>query len=109
MNDNARKALYNGLPEAEIDEMMTGLMPMTPVSATTPIEFCAEDLKIPKTYMMTLLDGGLPLKAQEKIVEGTPGTKVLRLETGHSSFLAVPEKVVEIIVQAAKESEGAKE
>jgi hypothetical protein len=68
VNDNARKAFYNGLPEAEIDEMMAGLVPMSAVSATTPIEFCAGDLKIPKTYVMTLLDGGLPLPVQERIV-----------------------------------------
>jgi hypothetical protein len=85
---------------------MAGLVPMTAAAAVTPVEFSAGELKIPKTYVMTLLDGGLPLPAQEMIVAGTPDMKVVKLETGHSSFLVVPERVAEIIVQAAEESEG---
>ena len=72
VNENARTALYNGLAEAEIDELMAGLVPMTAAAAITPVEFSSGELKIPKTYVMTLLDGGLPLPAQEKIVAGTP-------------------------------------
>jgi hypothetical protein len=74
---------------------------MSALSAMTPVEFCAGDLKVPKTYVMTTLDNGLPFAVQETFVEGTPGMKVVRLETGHSSFLVDPERVVEIIVGAA--------
>jgi hypothetical protein len=85
---------------------MAGLVPMTAAAAITPVDFSAGELKIPKTYVMSLLDGGLPLPVQEKYVAGIPDMKVVKLETGHSSFLVVPEKVAEIIVHAAEESEG---
>jgi hypothetical protein len=57
-------------------------------------------------YVMTLFDEGLPLPAQERIVAATPDMKVVKLETGHNSFLVMAERVAEIIVQAAEESEG---
>jgi len=106
VNENARIALYNGLPEAKIDELMAGLVPMTAAAAITPIEFSAGELMIPKTYVMTLPDGGLPLPAQERFVAGTLDMKVVKLETDHSSFLVMPKRVADIIVQAAEESEG---
>ena len=86
--------------------MMASLVPMSALSAMTPVEFCAEDVKVPKTYVMTTLDKGLPFPVQEKFVEGTPGMKIKRLETGHSSFLVCAEKVVEIIVEAARGRAG---
>jgi hypothetical protein len=57
-------------------------------------------VKIPKTYVVTLVDKRLPVPVQEAFVAGTPDIKVVRLETAHSSFLVTPEKVVEIIVEA---------
>jgi hypothetical protein len=67
----------------------------------TPVVFCAGNVKVPKTYVMTTLDNGLPFPVQEKFVEGTLAMKIVRLETRHSSFLVDTERVVEIIVEAA--------
>jgi hypothetical protein len=97
---SASQALYNGL-ESEIYEMMASLVPTSALRAMTPVDFCAGDVKAPKTYVTTTLDNGLPFPVREKFVGGTPGMKVVRLETGYSSFLVEPEKVVQIIVEAA--------
>jgi hypothetical protein len=72
VNDNARKAFYNGPPEAEIDEMMAGLGPMSAASAIMPIDLCVGDLKIPKTYVMTLLMGNFRYRCSRRFVAGTP-------------------------------------
>jgi hypothetical protein len=62
----------------------------------------------PEDVCETTLDNRLPFPVQEEFVEGTPGMKVVRLETGHSSFLVDPERVVEIIVEAAGGGAGKK-
>jgi hypothetical protein len=81
-NSNARQALYNGLPESEIDEMMSSLVPMSALSVMTPVEFRAGYVKAPKTYVMTTLDNGFPFSVQEKFVEGTPGDEGYEVENG---------------------------
>jgi hypothetical protein len=52
--------------------MMASLVPMSALSAMTPVEFYANNVKVPKTYVMTTLNNGLPFSVQEKFVDETP-------------------------------------
>jgi hypothetical protein len=63
---SASQTLYNGLPKSEIYKMMA----TSALRAMTPVDFCAGDVKVPKTYVTTTLDNGLPFPAQEKFVGG---------------------------------------
>lgn len=69
-----------------------------------PIEFDAEILKISMTYVLADLDNMLVGAVQEAFAASAPGAKVIRVQTGHCSFLAMPKKICGIIVQAAYES-----
>lgn len=104
MNEGARFALYSGLPESEVDELMSKTVPMAIGAPKTPIDFVANDLKIPKTYVIAELDYGLPTAVQEAFCGGTPDMKTVRVQTGHSPFLEKPKEVCEIIITAVKES-----
>lgn len=92
---------YNGLPESEVDEMMSQLVPFSLACIKTPIDYSAGDLKIPMTYVLAELDQALVPPVQEAFAAGAPDVKMIRIQTGHSSMLAMPKEISEIIVQVA--------
>ncbi|KUJ13786.1 alpha/beta-hydrolase [Mollisia scopiformis] len=104
LNDGAREALYNGVPEAEVDEIMSTLVPISSATTGVTVDFCANDLKIPKTYIFCELDQALPPAAQETLIAGTPNMTVVRVQTCHFPWLIVPDEIAEVIVRASKES-----
>lgn len=83
---------------------MLKIVPLTLACAKAPVDFVANDLKIPKTYVLAELDNGLLPAVQEAMCGGTPDMKVVRVQTGHSPFLGKPKEVRDIIINAVKES-----
>lgn len=104
MSDGAREALYNGIPESEVDDIMTTVVPLCAATAGVPIDFCANDLKIPKTYVYCGLDQATLPAMQDLFIAGTPDMKVIKVPTGHFPWLNMPGEIAEIIIQAAQES-----
>lgn len=104
LGEGAREALYNGIPESEVDDLMTTVIPLCGATAEVAVDFCANDLKIPKTYVYCALDQAVLPAAQDAFTAGTPDMKVVKVETGHFPFITIPKEIAEIIIQASKES-----
>ena len=66
-------------------------------------QFLESEITVPKLYLLTERDQTIPPAFQEVMVQIGKFDKVVRLESGHSPFLSVPEKVVEAIVEFSGE------
>jgi pimeloyl-ACP methyl ester carboxylesterase len=94
---------YNDLPPDEIHEWVAKLQFQSQHSFEEPVEYTANDVKIPMTYLLCESDEVLPIQAQEAIVAAIPSMKTRRCTAGHSPFLSQPEVVVDVVVEATRE------
>ncbi|KAK0644462.1 Alpha/Beta hydrolase protein [Cercophora newfieldiana] len=69
-------------------------------------QFLESEITVPKLYLLCERDQAIPPAFQEVMVQVGKFDKVVRLESGHSPFLSVPEKVVEAIVEFGNEFSG---
>ncbi|KAK8070197.1 hypothetical protein PG994_006813 [Apiospora phragmitis] len=105
VNEKAKGALFNDLPEPERDEWLEKLVPHSQDAMETPVDFVVADITIPKTYVICEMDQALPVCLQEKLVEAVPGFGTERIHAGHSPFLGRPKKCAGLIAQIAEESD----
>ena len=64
----------------------------------TPTSVAPSDLSIPSTYVLCENDGAVPPFVQEML---SGGMNVERISAGHFPFLTKPQRVTDIIMQAA--------
>lgn len=60
---------------------------------------------LPRTYVECLHDRTITLEQQRKVVELSPGTEVVTLDSDHSPFLCVPEALADALEAAAAKVE----
>lgn len=65
-------------------------------------QFIESDIKVPKTYVLTENDEAVPPSLQEMFTKIGAFDTVIRIPSGHTPALSMPDKVVEIIVNAAQ-------
>ncbi|CAH0054376.1 unnamed protein product [Clonostachys solani] len=64
--------------------------------------FITSDILIPKTYILCEQDKAVDPSHQEAFAQIGQYDKIVRLPSGHSPFLSMPERVLEVIVGAAQ-------
>ncbi|EME42357.1 hypothetical protein DOTSEDRAFT_133644 [Dothistroma septosporum NZE10] len=95
-------AFYSNLSQDTADEAIQHLLPKT---ATTSHEPVALDYhSIPSTYVICEVDVAVPPQFSElMIAHNRIPCEVLRIQSGHSPFLNMPERVANIVRRAAGE------
>ncbi|KAJ8131460.1 hypothetical protein O1611_g2160 [Lasiodiplodia mahajangana] len=93
---------YTDLPREEAAKWIGKLQYQSQRSFEEPLLFCANDIKIPMTYLVCEGDKALPVYIQESMANAIPGMKIRRCTAGHSPFLSQPDLTVEVIVGAAE-------
>lgn len=93
---------YTDLPSDEAREWSAALQYHSQRSFEEPLEFCANDIKIPMTYLLCDGDQALPIQSQESMAAAVPRLKIRHCTAGHSPFLSQPDLTTEVIVDAAR-------
>ncbi|KAK7931177.1 hypothetical protein PG985_001889 [Apiospora marii] len=104
VNEKAKDALFNDLPEPERSAWLAKLVPHSQDAFEAPLAFIAADITIPKTYIVCERDQAIPVALQEKLVETVPGFRTERIHAGHSPFLSKPGECAGLMAKIAGES-----
>lgn len=88
---------YNDLSPSEQEHWTSLLKPHPAVAQTTALTNEAYQY-VPTSYLLCENDQGLPISVQEGFVKNA-GVEIQteRCTSGHSPFLSMPEKVVEVV------------
>jgi len=95
---DAKRKFYNDLPDAEAEHWFSLLKPHPAIAQTT--ELTNEGYRyVPVTYLFCENDQALPVVVQKAMVETALQGDFTGVTcgSGHSPFLSMPEKVVEVI------------
>ncbi|KAI1314282.1 Alpha/beta hydrolase fold-1 [Xylaria venustula] len=100
----AAELYYSDLPPDEAKELIAdvGKNYQSQRSFEEPLGFCANDIRIPMTYLLCEGDKAVPVQSQEEMVADIPRMKTRRCTAGHSPFLSQPDITAEVIVEAAQ-------
>ncbi|GAP88131.1 hypothetical protein SAMD00023353_1501020 [Rosellinia necatrix] len=96
------ESFYSDLPEDEAAGWRAKLQHHSQRSFEEPLGYCANDIKIPMTYLICEGDKTLPLELQESMVQGIAAMTTRRCTAGHSPFLSQPDRTTEVIIEAAR-------
>ncbi|KAJ2990411.1 hypothetical protein NUW58_g2963 [Xylaria curta] len=95
---------YNDLPQDEAEKWQGKLLDQSHRSFEEPIEFSANEIKIPMTYLLCEADKAVPIRDQELMTGAVPAVKTRRCTAGHSPFLSQPDLTADFIIEAARDS-----
>ncbi|KAI0393157.1 Alpha/beta hydrolase fold-1 [Xylariaceae sp. FL0594] len=95
---------YNDLPPEEAQYWVSKLQHQSQRSLEEPLEFGANDIKIPMTYLLCEADKTVPIRGQEYIVSTIPAMKTRRCTAGHSPFLSQPDLTTDLILEVARDA-----
>ncbi|KAI1109412.1 Alpha/beta hydrolase fold-1 [Nemania sp. NC0429] len=93
---------YNDLPVDEASKWRAMLRCHSQKSFEEPLEFCANDIQIPMTYLLCDEDQAMPIQVQESMVAAVPRLKTRRCTAAHSPFLSQPDLTADVIADAAR-------
>lgn len=98
---------YSDLPAEKADAAFASLCKFhSHKSLSTAPTFLESDITVPKLYLLCEKDQTLAPAFQEAMVQVGKFDRVIRLDSGHSPFLSIPEEVVEAIVSFSGEVAG---
>lgn len=81
---------------------VAALSPTDTAYLTTPVRLGANFARVPKLYIACLNDAAIGIAAQRAMIAAHPGTAVIEIASGHSPFLSMPERLSEILEDAAR-------
>jgi pimeloyl-ACP methyl ester carboxylesterase len=59
--------------------------------------------RVPKAYVKTLRDRAISFELQQLMIDRTPVTRVVPIDSGHSPFLSQPAALAQALLEAARE------
>ncbi|NIQ10975.1 MAG: alpha/beta fold hydrolase [Gammaproteobacteria bacterium] len=93
-----REAFYNDCSEEDFYFAMNKLVPQPLAPISTPIHITKERWgRVPRSYIECSMDQTITNSTQQEMHTNITCESVSRLESGHSPFLSVPEKLAEIL------------
>ena len=104
--DNPDHRFYNDLPKPEQDKWVAELRPQLAKAQLTPISNAAYQ-HYPVTYLFCENDQALPVEVQRMMVESNgPHFDTETCTSGHSPFLSMPERVLEVVQKVVQKVVG---
>ena len=101
--DYVMDLLYADVDEAEARNACRRLTPEAVACLYDRVELNAEVDRIPRYYIRTLYDKAITPEYQDAMIANSPCKKVYTMKTGHSPFLAQPERLVQILDEIAED------
>ena len=98
----ARRGMCHDLEPQDCDPMVERLVPEPLALLTHPIDWPAERVRVPATYVHTTLDRIVLPKHQERMVGNVPNAERVRLEMGHARPVADVEPLVTLLLRYAE-------
>lgn len=100
---NADRIFYNDLPESGMDTLISSLKHQSKASFFTPLTYAAYQ-DVPVSYLLCENDNAIPFQAQQAMVGiGGPNVASHICAAGHMPMIQMPERVVNVIREAAGE------
>lgn len=93
---------YTGIAVEETAEWRRKLRYQSQGSFEEPVTFCANDIKIPMTYLLCERDEAISIQSQESMAKAVPAMRTRRCTAGHSPFISQPDITAEVIIEAAR-------
>ena len=107
LTEDAKPLFYSDLSPEAADAAFASLCKFqSRKSLNTFPQFIESEITVPKTYLQCELDKTVPPEFQQVMIQVGGFGNVVKLESGHSPFLSVPNKVVEAIVQVCDKAAG---
>lgn len=93
-----REAFYNDCNDEDFNFARDKLVPQPLAPISTPIHITKERWgRVPRSYIECSMDRAITNSIQQEMHTNITCESVSRLESGHSPFLSVPEKLAEIL------------
>lgn len=93
------QALYADCPAQDLALARALLTPEPNAPVGTPLQLSDERYgRIPRIYIETRQDKGVTPGLQNRMYTSTPCQRIISMDTGHSPFLAAPEKLVSHLI-----------
>jgi pimeloyl-ACP methyl ester carboxylesterase len=93
-----RDAFYNDCSNEDFYFARNKLVPQPLAPISTPIHITKERWgRVPRSYIECSMDRAITISMQQEMHTNITCESVSRLESGHSPFLSVPEKLAEIL------------
>jgi pimeloyl-ACP methyl ester carboxylesterase len=100
--DAAREVFYGDCSEEDVERAKERLQPQALAPFATPVGVGEENFgRVKRTYIECLQDRAIGPATQKLMYTELPCEKVISMETSHSPFLSVPEKLVSHLVSLA--------
>lgn len=102
IKDEAKGLFFNDMPEDEQDaawELIYRVHSRTAL-AKSP-SYITADAKVLKTWILPEKDFAIPPEIQSMYIEPSGFDKVLKIDSGHDPMFSQPERLTELIVEAA--------
>jgi pimeloyl-ACP methyl ester carboxylesterase len=98
----ARWAMGHDLEPADCDALIARLVPEPPAMLIDRIDWPAERVRVPATYIHTTRDRIIRPKDQLRMAHTVPGVEVVSLEAGHARPVVYPERLAALLLDYAE-------
>ncbi|MGH3672635.1 MAG: alpha/beta fold hydrolase [Pseudonocardiaceae bacterium] len=100
-SDGVRDSFLNDANDADVAWVIKRLQHDYLAPLGTPVQVSAQRWgSIPRTYIETLHDQAMPIAAQRKMQQLSPGATVHSLATGHSPLITRPDETADLLLTA---------
>ncbi|KAL1852436.1 hypothetical protein Daus18300_012195 [Diaporthe australafricana] len=101
--DIAKPTFFNDLPSEQIDQMWpTMIKTHSLLNWDSRPKFIDQEITVPKTYVFCENDIALPTEYQAYFIGVGGYEDVIRVQSGHSPFFKIPDRMLEIICGIAE-------
>lgn len=95
----AKRAMCHDLPPADCDPLIQRLVPEPRALLRDRIDWPAERMTAPVTYILTTKDRIIRPRDQQKMARSLPRPEILRLPMGHARPVVEPARLVELLLR----------
>ncbi|MBV7395784.1 alpha/beta fold hydrolase [Mameliella sediminis] len=95
---------YQDCPQEAVDYALPRLCPQALAPAKTVVELTANSQDKPRSYILCRKDGAIPPDLQEKLTTRFAPEDVHELDSGHSPFFSMPDRLADLLHRIATQT-----
>lgn len=96
----AKRAMCHDLPPADCAPLVQRLVPEPRALLRDRIDWPAERMTAPVTYLLTTKDRIIRPRDQQRMARGLPHAEIIRLPMGHARPVVEPARLVELLLRS---------
>ena len=94
----ARRGMCHDLPPEDCPRLIDRLVPEPQALVVDRVDWAAERVRVPATYILTKQDRILPPKQQARAARNVPGAQVIVFDMGHARPTFAPDRLVQLLL-----------